>query len=82
MIRALVYLLAITVAEVTAVFQPLLGIAGHTIILVAVIIDSARIKGYLQGRLILSLALVPLIRIISLSLPLANIPQVWWYPII
>jgi len=82
MIRALVYLLAITAAEVTAVFQPLLGIAGHTIILVAVIIDSARIRGYLQGRLILSLALVPLIRIISLSLPLANIPRVWWYPII
>jgi membrane protease YdiL (CAAX protease family) len=82
MMRALVYLLAISAAEVSAVFQPLLGITAHTVILVAAIVDSARTKGHFQSRLILSLALVPLIRIISLSLPLASIPQVWWYPII
>ncbi len=82
MSRALVYLLAITAAEVTAVFQPLLGIAGHTVILVAAIVDSARMESHFQGRLVLSLALVPLVRIVSLSLPLADIPRIWWYPVI
>jgi membrane protease YdiL (CAAX protease family) len=82
MTRALIYLLAISAAEVTAVFQPLLGIAGHTAILVAAIVDSARIERHFQGRLILSLALIPLVRIISLTLPLAGVPRIWWYPII
>lgn len=87
MIRAIIYLLAITAAEVvTVAFPPLLGIAlgvaFHTAILLAIIVDSALIKSYLQGRLVLSLAVVPLIRIISISLPLADIPQIWWYPII
>jgi len=33
-------------------------------------------------HLILSLALAPLVRIISLCMPLGNIPQIWWFPII
>ena len=83
MTRAIIYLLAIVAAEVAPVVsQPLLGIAFHTAILLAIIVDSALIKNYLQGRLVLSLAVVPLIRIISISLPLADIPQIWWYPII
>jgi membrane protease YdiL (CAAX protease family) len=83
MVRAIVYLLAIVVAEVvTVIFQPVAGIACHTIILLAVVVDSALISTYSNSRLVLSLSLVPLIRIISLSLPLADIPQIWWYPII
>ena len=83
MLRAFIYLLAIITAEVvTVVSQPLLGIVFYTILLVAIIIDSALIKNYSQGKLILSLSVVPLIRIISLALPLADLPQIWWYPII
>ena len=83
MVRAIVYLLAIIAAEVfTVVSQPVLGIACHFVILLAVVIDSALIGKYYHGRLILSLSLVPLVRIISLSMPLADIPQLWWYPII
>jgi membrane protease YdiL (CAAX protease family) len=37
---------------------------------------------YLYRQLILALALVPLVRIISLCMPLVGIPQIWWYPII
>ena len=81
--EALVYFLAITAAELlTAIGEPLWGIFGHIIILVAVVLHSALISRQSSQQLLLSLARVPLIRIISLSMPLANIPQAWWYPVI
>ncbi len=83
--EALVYLLAIAIAEVITVIpniNPLWGIMCHIIVLVAVIPHAALASGQTRQRLLLSLALVPLVRIISLAMPLANIPQVWWYPII
>ncbi|MFC2025418.1 lysostaphin resistance A-like protein [Chloroflexota bacterium] len=83
--EAIIYLIAITIAEVvTAIVQPIWGIECHILILVAVLLHSAlglTGKPHLQ-QLVLSLALVPLIRIISLSMPLTNIHQVWWYPIV
>ena len=85
MISALIYLLAITLAEVVTVFySPVWGIVFHLLILVAALTQSAHsfAKEYHNRELILSLSLVPLVRIISLSMPLANIPQLWWYPVI
>ncbi len=83
MSRALFYLAVIGIAEVvTTFYQPILGIACHSVILVAMLIDSALVDRYFYGRLVLALSLIPLIRIISLSMPLADIPQIWWYPII
>ena len=81
--EAIIYLLAITAAEAVTVFvQPVWGIACHAIVLVAVIMHSALAGDYRYRHLLLSLALVPLVRIISLCMPLVNIPQIWWYPII
>ncbi|MBI3040458.1 MAG: CPBP family intramembrane metalloprotease [Chloroflexi bacterium] len=81
--EALGYFLAVTAAElITAVGQPVLGIFAHIIILMALILRSALAGRQPQQQLLLSLALVPLVRIISLSMPLANIPQAWWYPVI
>ena len=81
--EALVYLLAITVAEViTVIVEPVWGIVLHIIVLVALILHSALAGKQAYQQLFLSLALVPLVRIISLSMPLANIPQIWWYPIV
>jgi len=81
--EALIYLLAITAAELVTVFvQPVWGIVCHAIVLVAVVINSALASDYRYRHLVLSLALVPLVRIISLGMPLVNIPQIWWYPII
>jgi membrane protease YdiL (CAAX protease family) len=91
MLRLLAYLLAITVAEVIVlVLEPVtglltasaIGIGCHVAILFAAIIDAAIINKFFYERLVLSLAIVPLIRIVSLSLPLADIPQIWQYPII
>ena len=81
--EALVYLLVITIAEIINVtIGPVWGIVCHIIVLVALILHSALADKRAYQQLLLSLALVPLVRIISLSIPLASIPQVWWYPII
>ncbi len=81
--EAIIYLLAITIAEViTVTVGPVLGIACHIMILFALILRASLTSVQARQQLLLSLALVPLVRIISLSMPLANIPQVWWYPII
>jgi len=81
--EAIIYLLAITASEIVTVFvQPVWGIGCHAIVLVAVVMHSALASDYRYRHLVLSLALVPLVRIISLGMPLVNIPQIWWYPII
>ena len=74
---------AIVLVEVVAVFfDPLWGIIGHVVVMVGVILYSSLASEQSGGRLFLALALVPLVRIISWCMPLANLPQVWWYPII
>ncbi len=81
--EAIVYSLAIIAAEtVTVLVQPVWGMACHAIVLVAVVVRSALVSDYRYRRLILSLALVPLVRIISLGMPLVNIPQILWYPLV
>lgn len=75
--EAIIYLLAITVAEAVTVFvQPVWGMVSHAIVLVAVVVHSALPSDYRYRNLVLSLALVPLVRIISLGMPLVNIPQI------
>ncbi len=84
MIIAIIYLLAVALAEVVTVFyMPVWGIVFHIAILVAALLHSALglSANYRQRQLVLALALVPLVRIISLSMPLVDIPQLWWYPI-
>lgn len=120
--EAIIYLLAISIAEIVTVFvHPVWGMVCHALVLVGVITRSAMIdrratgptkeglvkfyrellaarplgedvisqftsgpfdSSHVNHDLFLSLSLVPLIRIISLSMPLVNIPQIWWYPII
>jgi len=81
--EALVYLLVIAIAEViNATIGSVWGIVCHIIVLAVLILHSALAGKRVYQPLLLSMALVPLVRIISLSMPLANIPQVWWYPII
>ncbi|UCH42495.1 MAG: CPBP family intramembrane metalloprotease [Dehalococcoidales bacterium] len=81
--EALIYFLAITISEViTVTVAPLWGIVCHIVVLIALILHSVLVGRQSLQRLLISLALVPLIRIVSLSVPLANIPRAWWYPII
>jgi len=83
MVEAIIYLLAIIIAELVAVFiQPMWGVGCHFVILTTVIVHSAVSNKRLYQKLFLSLALVPIIRITSLSMPLTDIPQIWWFVII
>jgi membrane protease YdiL (CAAX protease family) len=83
MVRALLYFAIIILAELlTTFYQPVVGIVLHAVLLGAILIDAALIDRYYHSRLVLALSLIPLVRIISLSMPLADIPQIWWYPII
>jgi hypothetical protein len=86
MIRALIYLLIITVAEaIIILLEPVTGLVTssiisitlHTIFLFVVIIDAVMSNRYFYERLVLSLAIIPLISIISLSLPQGEIHQMW-----
>ena len=83
MIETISYLLVVTIAEVVTVFYlPVMGIVIHILLLATLITRSALTNERLYRQLFLSLVLVPLVRIISLSMPLAGIPTIWWYPIV
>jgi membrane protease YdiL (CAAX protease family) len=76
-------LLALTVAEVLTVYLQLLaGIVCHGVLLVVFVVQAALAPDRAQRNLFMVLCLAPLIRILSLSMPLAPIPQIYWYLLI
>jgi len=83
----LLYLVLITLAEIlTAYTIPQLGIILHSIILVLLLIHYSfiplRSSAERLKPLLLALCLAPLIRIISLSMPLKDFEFVYWFIII
>lgn len=77
---ALAYLAIITIAELLTVFISVrVGIVLHVGALLLLFVHTVRRRDYPDHRLWVSLALVPLIRIISLSLPLANFSLTYWF---
>jgi membrane protease YdiL (CAAX protease family) len=77
---ALVYLAALTLAEVlTALVVPRVGLVLHGLLLMVVLLHTGLNWEHPARGLLLSLAFAPLIRLLSLSLPLANVPLVYWY---
>ena len=80
---ALGYLAAVTVSElVTTLVDPRLGLILHGTTLFAMLIHAAITSNRRLQRLIFSLTLAPLIRLVSLSLPLVNFPFAYWYMIV
>ncbi len=68
---AIIYLVAITGAEVVTNSVSLLGgLICHTFILIALIVHSALVTDSPNYKLLLALSLAPLTRILSLSMPL------------
>src|SRR6187401_1312203 len=88
MTLALIYLGLITLAELlTATIGSgtdyvRVGLSLHSLILVVLILHGATTRQTQTRRLLLTLALAPLIRILSISLPLQGLPLVYWYLII
>jgi membrane protease YdiL (CAAX protease family) len=77
---ALAYLAGIALAEVLITFvEPRLGLAAHCLLLGSLIFHVSRVDGSNERAFLVSLALGPLIRILSLSLPLTQVPVLYWY---
>lgn len=73
-------LLLIAVAEfLTAVVQPHIGMLFHMLLIGAMIYTSVAPRE-LGRRLALALMLLPIIRLLSLALPLGYLPRMAWYP--
>lgn len=88
MTLALIYLGLIALAEIlTATISSgtdfvRIGLSLHSLILVVLILHGASTVQTQTRRLLLTLALAPLIRILSISLPLQSLPLIYWYLII
>ncbi|HNP73917.1 MAG TPA: CPBP family glutamic-type intramembrane protease [Kouleothrix sp.] len=77
------YLLLITIAELcTSLVNPQLGLLLHALLLVGLTFYGATGQLDENRKLALALTLAPLIRLLSLSLPLTRFPQIAWYPIV
>lgn len=81
---ALAYLAGIALAETltTVLFSPVVGLTLHGVIMIALLIQGALFSKPPTRRMLFSLALVPLIRLMSLSVPLAPFDLIYWYLII
>lgn len=81
----LAYLLLLTLAEgVTTLVDPQAGMLLHAVALVALLVHGSLVhKGALR-RMLITLTLAPLVRLLSLSIPLAKLglPLIYWYLII
>lgn len=76
-------LVLITVAELlTSAVNPQLGLLAHALLLIGLTVYGATGQLDEPRKLALALTLAPLIRLLSLSLPLTRFPQITWYPIV
>jgi membrane protease YdiL (CAAX protease family) len=79
------YLSLISIAEaITTLWEPQLGIVLHALVLVILLIHGSIIRRGILRRFVILMSIAPLIRILSLSLPLQKIglPLIYWYMVI
>lgn len=77
---ASLYLLAILLAEtLTTIFFPVAGIISHALLMTAIFIHAAFSRNIVRQHMLATLALAPLIRIVSLAMPLQNFVFPLWY---
>lgn len=80
---ALVYLILLGLAELlVSLGDPQWGMALHGMILVSLLIHSSLSSGRRERLFLFSLALTPLIRVMSLTIPLTAFPRIYWYAVI
>lgn len=71
---------AIGLAEVVTVYvNPLYGVLAHMVLLGAFLSLGALARDERRQAFFLTMALAPLIRILSLGMPLGRFPQPYWY---
>jgi membrane protease YdiL (CAAX protease family) len=80
---SIIYVVAFAAAEyVTFYVKDFGGMIFYFAILLSLIINSAINRGEAQRKFWLTLGLVPLIRIVSLAMPVAEISEIFWYILI
>jgi hypothetical protein len=79
---ALSYLAFLGLAELlVALGLPQLGMLFHSLIVLALLLHESQSKQPIQRNFLLALILAPLIRLISLMMPLTLFPVIYWYMI-
>ena len=82
-LTVLAYLAALIVAEVTTTYYGVkIGLLMHTCILFALLIQSSLESSSNFANLLRSMMVLPMIRLIGLSIPMMQISPLYWYPII
>jgi hypothetical protein len=80
---AVLYLAGIVLAEILTTFStPQVGLALHALLFMLLLVHAAMLDRRKEQAFLLSLSLAPLIRLLSLSMPLTGFPFVYWYMII
>lgn len=82
-ITLIIYLLALIGAELlTTYVNKTWGLAAHTIILFALLVNAAMVESNDFSNLLRSMMPIPIIRIVGLSIPLMQIKPLYWFPIV
>jgi LysM repeat protein/membrane protease YdiL (CAAX protease family) len=82
-VLAFLYVIAVAAAELATSFTDARwGLAMHITILAALLTHASLAGKQSSQRLFLALALAPLIRILSLTMPLEDVDLVYWYAIV
>jgi membrane protease YdiL (CAAX protease family) len=82
MVVPVLYLLALTIAEIITTFvSAQAGLLTHAGILSIILIDAAFWADDERQRFLLALSLAPMVRILSLALPLQHVRLMYWYAI-
>jgi membrane protease YdiL (CAAX protease family)/LysM repeat protein len=76
------YMLCLAAAEILTTYTPILGLTLHGLLFVALLVHASAVNRLRQRRFLLVLALVPLIRLLSLSIPLELFPIIYRYAVI
>lgn len=77
------YAFLITAAEVVVGYRSVkVGMIIHALLLMAVLVHSSMIARPEGSRMMLTLVLAPLTRILSLAMPLGGLPLQYWYAVI
>jgi len=77
---AVAYLCALTIAELATTFaDPRIGMLIHTALLGVIILQASLDDNDTPRGFLLALSLTPLVRILSLSLPLQDVELQYWY---
>lgn len=78
-----IYILSIVIAEAIGVFvMPLAGVLCQALLIPALLAHYAAAEGAPYRRILPALALVPLLRILSLTMPIKFVPAIYWYALI